>query len=111
MLPLARKAWPADEVSTNGETVTSQTNAASGRVSCTVCGGCVANKKPEHGITVVYPMTLSGSGYEFKPGFHLFYSERVMDIADGLPKFIDAPSQIGGSGELIDEPAATGWSG
>ena len=39
----------------------------------------------------------------FSPKSHLFYRERVMSIADGLLKFKDMPSAIGGSGEVIPE--------
>lgn len=32
-----------------------------------------------------------GSGLKYAPAFHIFYEERVMDLADGLPKFTDMP--------------------
>ncbi len=44
---------------------------------------------------------------------HLFYSERVVDFGDGLPKFIDMPETYGGSGEMADDNGRfngrTGW--
>ena len=101
--------WPADKVTFSGEIVTSETNEASKRISCARCGGNVANGKPARDMMVVYPMTLAGSGLKYEPAFHLFYAERVIDVADGLPKFVDAPEQLGGSGKLIDEPEKTGW--
>lgn len=92
-----------------GETVISSISPASERISCAKCGGAIANRKPQHGMTVVYPMTLTGSNFDYKPAYHVFYSERVMDFADDLPKFADLPKPLGGSGETIDEPEATAW--
>ncbi len=104
--------WPSADVEiTGGAVITSSTDAASGRVSCAACGGCVANHKPQVNMTVVYPMTLVGSGLEYKPAFHIHYGERVMDVADGLPKFAEMPEQFRGSGETVAEPATTGWCG
>ena len=103
--------WPEDAVAITGETVKSVADEASGRISCSKCGGCVANHKPARNMMVVYPMTLAGSGLEYKPAFHIFYDERVMDIADGLKKFASVPEQFGGTGELVEEPDACAWIG
>ena len=65
--------------------------------------------KPGLGWRVVYPLTLSGSDFRYEPAMHIFYDERVMDIADALPKFVDVPAEAGGSGALVDEPTASGW--
>lgn len=80
----------------------------SGRSFCTRCGGAVFNRKPKIGMTVVYAMTLDGSGVAFEPTFHCFYAEGVLHMADGLPKFEDLPAPFGGSGKQIQEPARTG---
>jgi hypothetical protein len=102
--------WKTDDVSiTGGPVITSSQNEASGRVTCEKCGGCVANHKPKVNMTVVYPMTLAGSGLKYEPACHIFYSERVMDFADGLPKFADMPEKMGGTGKRIEEPETTGW--
>ena len=103
--------WKAADVAISGETIRSEASDASGRISCAKCGGCVANHNPARDMMVVYPMTLAGSGLNYQPAFHIFYEERVMDIADGLKKFATMPEAFGGSGELIEEPAAGGWSG
>ena len=42
-------------------------------------------------------------------GEHIFYGERVMDLADGLPKFAALPTDFGGTGETIAEAGHTGW--
>ena len=61
-------------------------------------------------MTVVYPMTLAGAEdpLSFEPSFHIFYGERVMDLADGLPKFV-ALIRLGGTGETVSEAGHTGW--
>lgn len=104
--------WKTGDVEiSGGPVITSTQNEASGRVSCAACGGCVANHKPKVNMTVVYPMTLAKSGLSFEPASHIFYAERVMDFADGLPKFADMPERMGGSGEQVDEPEKTAWRG
>lgn len=80
----------------------------SGRSSCKRCGGAVFNRKPKVGMTVVYAMTLDGSGLVFEPTFHCFYGEGVLHMADGLPKFENLPAALGGSGKRCDEPSSTG---
>ena len=102
--------WPAANVTISGPTVTSDTNEASGRVSCEKCGGCVANHKPAVNMTVVYAQILAGSGMKYQPAFHIFYDERVADFADGLPKFSGTPEAFGGTGEMVDEPERTSWA-
>ena len=97
--------WPAAAVSITGETTVSTHSAASARTSCAACGGIVANGKPAHGMTVIYPNTLNG--FAFVPIMHIFYEERVIDMADGLPKFMDMPEKMGGSGRRAEEPDRT----
>lgn len=102
--------WRAGDVTiTGGEVTNSQQDKDSRRISCTICGGCVANGKPGSDTIVVYAMTLAESDFKFEPTLHIHYSERVMDIDDGLPKFADTPERFGGSGKLIEKTSATGW--
>jgi len=103
--------WPADMVTITGDVVTAEEHDASRRVACARCGGAVANRKPLIDMVVVYAMTLAGSGLPFKPASHIFYAERVMDFADGLPKYADTPEAFGGSGNRIEEPKRTRWRG
>ena len=37
-----------------------------------------------------------------EPQLHIHYGERVIDVADSLPKFKDLPESFGGSGERLD---------
>lgn len=106
--------WPDDRVKvTAGRDQIAEFNkqgadGPSGRSSCKRCGGAVFNRKPKVGMTVVYAMTLDGSGLVFEPTFHCFYGEGVIHMADGLPKFEDLPAPLGGSGKQLDEPSSTG---
>ena len=102
-------AWPEDAVTVTGEVVVSKKTDETQRTSCTKCGGNVLTTKPGLGWKVVYPLTLSGSDFAYQPGLHIFYGERVIDFKDGLPKFADVPAEAGGSGTMMDEPAASGW--
>ena len=103
--------WPKANVTIEGPIITSKISERSHRVSCSKCGGCVANIKPTVDMIVVYPMTLAGpeATFKYKPTFHIFYEERVMDVSDGLPKYVDLPEPFGGSGKTVGEPATSGW--
>lgn len=103
--------WPADKVSITGPTTTSCVDPVSERISCSKCGGGLANGKPKRSMIVVYPMTLAGSGLTYTPTFHIHYGERAMNVSDGLPKFLDYPEKMGGTGTMADEPEATTWAG
>ena len=73
----------------------------SGRRWCTDCGGHVLTEHPGMGLTDVYAATIPS--FDFQPGLHVFYGESVLSIKDGLPKFKDVPSEMGGSGETLPE--------
>ncbi|MFK7990826.1 MAG: GFA family protein [Sandaracinaceae bacterium] len=107
----ALAAWPANAVKITGAVTESTHNAKSVRTTCAACGGGVLMGKPGLGWRVVYPLLLTGSQFNYEPALHLFYGERVMDVNDGLPKFLDAPAEAGGSGTLVDEPERSGWRG
>ena len=38
----------------------------------------------------------------FQPIRHVYYVDRIIDISDGLPKFKDFPSEIGGTGIKVE---------
>ena len=85
----------ADKIATFNKT------PQSARKFCRECGGHLYSEHPEMGLSDVYAATLPT--LEFKPAFHVFYSESVLRIADGLPKFRDMSLEAGGSGELMNE--------
>ena len=73
----------------------------SARKFCTTCGGHIMTDHPSMGLIDVYAATIPS--LDFQPVVHVFYGEKVLRIADGLPKFKDVPAESGGSGDLLDE--------
>ena len=96
--------WPSDAVTVTAgsEHVTaySKTGQAE-RQSCGKCGGTVMTVIAGAGLSDVYPHLLTG--FSFQPEAHVHYGLRVVDMADGLPKFNDMPAEAGGSGEMVQE--------
>jgi len=105
----ALAAWPEEAVIVQGDVVVSDKFEETQRTSCAKCGGGVLTTKPGLGWKVVYPLTLTESEFAYEPHAHIFYDERVVEFADGLPKFSDVPEEAGGSGTMIDEPTVSGW--
>jgi hypothetical protein len=73
----------------------------SDRKFCTQCGGHVMTDHPTFGLVDVYAATIPT--LDFAPGVHVHYAETVLPMKDGLPKFRDFPSDLGGTGKTIDE--------
>lgn len=71
------------------------------RKFCKTCGGHVMTNHPTFNFVDVYAATIPG--LDFKPALHVFYSETVLRLNDGLPKFKDFPAEMGGSGETLAE--------
>jgi hypothetical protein len=67
------------------------------RKFCRLCGGHIMTDHPGFGMMDVYAATTPG--HTFTPHLHVYYSEKVLPIPDGLPKFKDFPAEFGGSGE------------
>jgi hypothetical protein len=68
---------------------------------CTKCGGHIMTNHPTFKLVDVYAATTPG--FPHKPALHVYYSEKVLPIKDGLPKFKDFPTAFGGSGEELPE--------
>ena len=95
--------WKADQVKVTkgGDSLGKfKSSDISVRQYCTKCGGHVIVDHPTLGLTDTRAPI---SGFTFKPGVHLNYSEKVMSVKDGLPKLADFPAEIGGSGEKLPE--------
>ena len=95
--------WPSEQVEIlPGETgIVAYSRAGKAeRLSCGRCGGAVATRIRGGAMTDVYPALLPDFGFE--PAYHIFYAERMIDMADGLPKFLDMPETAGGSGRMAD---------
>lgn len=73
---------------------------ATKRFVCTRCGTKVFNQ-PHPSVRTVM-ISLCEERDWFQPEAHLWWSERLVDVADDLPKFLDFPAPFGGSGRLAD---------
>src|SRR5882724_13318284 len=96
--------WPTDTVKvTKGADMIGTYNKTelSFRKFCTKCGGHVMTDHPTFGMIDVYAATIPS--LPFKPGLHVNYSETVLPMKDGLPKFADFPEPFGGSGTMLPE--------
>ncbi|MFK7945087.1 MAG: GFA family protein [Paracoccaceae bacterium] len=96
--------WQSEHVTLKGDITRFSNNPESTRISCARCGGGLGNQKPRFDVTVIYANTLDQ--FAFRPTLHVFYAERVMDIADGLLKYADLPVAMGGTGALCEQPSA-----
>jgi hypothetical protein len=68
---------------------------------CRSCGGHIMTDHPAMGLVDVYAALLPD--LQFTPALHVFYSETVLPIKDGLPKMSDVPAELGGSGKTLPE--------
>ncbi|MFM5916273.1 MAG: GFA family protein [Novosphingobium sp.] len=71
------------------------------RTYCSQCGGHLLTDHPGLGVVDVFSATLPG--LTFQPGLHINYSETVLPMKDGLPKFADFPGAFGGSDQQVPE--------
>ena len=94
---------PSDVKITKGEGKVGsfKKNPTSDRKFCVTCGGHVLTEHPLWGVTDVYAAVLKT--FPYKAGVHVNYGEKVLAVKDGLPKFKDFPSDMGGSGETLPE--------
>ena len=100
---LAYALWPADKVQvTKGEETlgASRRNDNITQHFCTLCGGHMMATSSASGTADVFPMSIRD--FDFEPAAHVYYSERAIDMDDGLPKFRDMPAAAGGSGEMME---------
>jgi hypothetical protein len=98
--------WKADSVNVIAgaeylRTFHKTPQSISHRQYCGNCGGHLMISHPDFGLFDVFAATIPT--LEFVPSVHVNYSETVLPIRDGLPKYRDFPSEFGGSGELMPE--------
>jgi hypothetical protein len=74
---------------------------ASDRQNCTACGGHPMTDHPAMGLVDVYAAAVPG--VRFTPGVHVNNAETVLPMKDGLPKLMDFPAELGGSGTVVPE--------
>jgi len=63
---------------------------------CTRCGGHLFTRHPHWNLIDVYVATIPS--LTFVPGVHVNYQEARLRLTDELPKFVDFPAELGGSG-------------
>jgi hypothetical protein len=102
----ASTMWLAESVEVSGgaehiRTFRKTPDSISHRQYCDKCGGHVMISHPDFGMYDVFAATIPT--LKFVPSLHVNYSESVLPMCDGLPKFRDFPSEFGGSGELVPE--------
>lgn len=96
--------WKREQVKIvkGGESIGSfNKTSKAGRKFCKICGGHLMAEHPEWGLTDVYAAVTPD--FPFKPGVHVHYGEKVLEMHDGLPKFKDLPTEMGGSGDTVAE--------
>ena len=76
-------------------------DSISHRQYCVLCAGHLMIHHPVYEMFDIFPATIPG--LKFTPSVHVHYSETVLPIHDGLPKYKDLPADFGGSDELVDE--------
>lgn len=98
----AATGWPDAQVrltkGADGVIVYKRTEK-SHRKSCGRCGGAVLVEHPEIGVTDVLASNIEG--FRFAPEMHVYYAERMIDMKDGLPKFVSMPEAFGGDGKQV----------
>jgi hypothetical protein len=99
---LAGAMFPASCVTYTGEvrrvTVTAR-EGATPRFVCTQCGTKVLNE-PRPTLRTVMPALCDTTDW-FRPEMHMQWQERMLDVQDDLPKFLDFPEQFGGTGKRV----------
>lgn len=71
------------------------------RQYCAKCGGHLMIHHPDFAMYDVMAAVLPT--LNFVPTLHVNYSETVLPMKDGLPKFKGFPKEFGGSGEQVPE--------
>lgn len=71
------------------------------RTFCKTCGSPAFNDHP--GIEMTDIPAVSISDLVFEPKLHSHYTERVISIRDGLPKYKDFDPAVGGTDETVPE--------
>src|ERR1700693_5510038 len=96
--------WPPDAVRiTKGASNIGsyQKTPKSIRKWCKTCGGHLLTEHPLWKVTDVYVAVIKN--LPFKAALHVNYENTVLRMKDGLPKQKDFPTEMGGSGKLLDE--------
>jgi hypothetical protein len=98
---VAAAIFPANSVTYQGNirriTVTGRADA-SRRLICASCGTKVINE-PLPPVRAILPVLCESTEW-FKPQMHVQWQDRTLDVRDDLPKFLDYPRELGGTGAV-----------
>ncbi len=100
---IAIAVFPENNVKYTGETqrltltVTGRPDAVR-RIVCTKCGTKVANE-PGRGLRGIFPSLCEEQDW-FKAQVHIHWQEHILQMTDDLPKFLDVPTDFGGTGKM-----------
>ena len=83
------------------ETFKRTEGSGSHRKFCRLCGAPVLIDHPSIGMIDVPAGSIRD--LVFLPTLHTHYSEKVLPMRDGLPKYKDFDPQVGGTGERVPE--------
>ena len=100
---VAGALFRASDVTFSGETTRVTVTGREGatvRFACAKCGTKVFNE-PNAKLRLILP-ALCDSREWFAPTMHIHAQDRVLDVRDDLPKYLDLPSPMGGSGKMIE---------
>jgi predicted GNAT family acetyltransferase len=71
------------------------------RKFCRRCGGHLMTDHPRMRLIDVYANLLRGFTHE--PTLHANYASKMLSVRDGLPKYVDLPADLGGSGATLPD--------
>ena len=98
---IAGAIFPAGSVTVQGEvrvvTITGRADAAR-RFICANCGTRIFNE-PTPQFRAIFPALCETAGW-FKPQMHVQWQDHVLEVQDDLPRFLDFPRPMGGTGNL-----------
>ena len=102
----ASSLWPAKSVQIEKgadrlTTFKRTERSGSHRKFCRLCGSPVLIDHPT--VSMIDVPAGSVTDLVFEPSLHSHYSEKVLAIRDGLPKYRDFDPAVGGSGEKVPE--------
>ena len=76
-------------------TVTSRADAAK-RIFCVACGTKLIVEPPPP-VRTIFPALCTHTDW-FRPTMHVQWQDRAIEVRDDLPKFLDYPTELGGTG-------------
>ncbi len=68
---------------------------------CKACGGHLFTEHPAWGLIDVYAAVITD--FPYRAVVHVNYQETKLRMKDGLPKLVDVPKEMGGSGVGMTE--------